>query len=117
MPTLLILRQCRQELHRRHIHDRLGQGPTLSIPSDTAHAKNHHSTSTVPVECNPFCFMVAVTTMVHSPEVNVNRLVLASTDPQPSHSRCRDDSPTRYILSEPDSVEDTPPKKDVIDQA
>ena len=86
---LLLLRQSRREFHWRCIHDRLGHGSTLPVPTSTTHIKNNYSTPALSIECNPSSSLVTKATVVQSPQIDVGRIP-ASTDSWPSHTGRQD---------------------------
>ena len=91
------------------------QGITLPLPTNTTHSNEDHQNSTFPLECDPYSSLVAETTVVHSPQVNVDGLILTPSASQPSDTGWQDGLPFRHSIAESNSLEDTPALKQVLD--
>ena len=102
MPSLLFLSQSRQELHQGRIHDRLGQGLL------------NHLNSTFPIKRDPSSSLVAEAAVVHSPQVDVDRLIPTLSTSRPFDTGQRDGLPSRHSIAESGSLEDTPALKRVL---
>ena len=108
MSSLLLQGRDGSWLHRRRSDDTMDIRSSLPFPSYPSAPKDYCQTVSGAVQCNPHCFMVAKTIMVHHAPFCLHRLHLSPPSTPPSHSESGSNLPPRSSRSPPNSVKNSP---------